>query len=100
MRRSGRTRRRSGARRRRAVRRAAAPRAARPRPSPPPIRSGRRPQRDSSVRWFFRFYCILSRIEGKTLKFFFNVVLIFTELGQDLIHLAHIRRIRRENFFC
>jgi hypothetical protein len=39
------------------------------------------------MRWLFA-HCFLSRIESKDLKFF-HVVLIFTELGQDLTHLAH-----------
>jgi hypothetical protein len=50
-------------------------------------------KRDSSVRCFFRS----SRIERKYLKFF-HVVPIFTELGQDLTHLAHKENMQSNIF--
>ncbi len=51
-----------------------------------------------TVAWDgFFFHCILSRIESKDLKFF-HVVPIFTELGQDLTHLAHTEKTQSDNF--
>jgi hypothetical protein len=52
--------------------------------------------KDSSVRWFFA-RCILSRIKRKDLNFF-RVVLIFTELGQNLTHLTHKENTQSEMF--
>ncbi len=40
------------------------------------------------MKCFFGRHCILSRIIRKDLKFF-HVLLIFSELGKDLTHLAH-----------
>jgi hypothetical protein len=45
----------------------------------------------------FFAHCILSRIERKDPKFF-HVVLIFTGLGQDIIHLAHKKNTHSEIF--
>jgi hypothetical protein len=44
------------------------------------------------VRWFFA-HCILSSL------IFFHVLLIFTEVEQDLTHLAHKENTESE-FFC
>jgi hypothetical protein len=53
-------------------------------------------KRDSSVSWFLAL-CILSKIETKDPKFV-HVVPIFTELGQDLTHLAHKKNTQSEIF--
>ncbi len=49
------------------------------------------------MRWFFRSFGILSRIERKDPKYF-HVVLIFIGLGQDLTHLAQKENRQSEIF--
>ncbi len=49
------------------------------------------------MRWFFRSLHHISRIERKDLNFF-NVVIMFSGLGQDLIHLAHKENAHSEMF--
>jgi hypothetical protein len=46
---------------------------------------------------FFFAFCILSRIERKDLEFF-HVVPIFTELGQDLTHVAYKENTQSDIF--
>jgi hypothetical protein len=59
---------------------------------PPP------PERDSSVGWFFRSLHPIQDLKKESKNIFMLLMLIFTELGQDLTNLAHKENTLRDIF--